>query len=92
MLLVLEIKRCCSFLLNQQVKIPNDVIPFVSLQELTIANANYSISLYNNTLGLVDYAANTHTFTKTPGHDTFLTALSVVLANGVIKFLGIIVT
>ena len=55
-----------NFLLNQQVKIPNDVIGYVSLQELTIENTNYNINTYNNTLVLVDYASNTQTFTITP--------------------------
>ena len=31
-----------NFLLNQCIKIPNDVIGYVSLQELTIANTNYN--------------------------------------------------
>ena len=36
-----------NFLLNQQVKIPNDVIGYVSLQELTTANNYYNINTYN---------------------------------------------
>ena len=66
-----------NFLLNQQVKIPNDVIGYVSLQEITILNTNYNTDTNNNTLVLVDYAANTQTFTITPGNytvTTFLTA------------------
>ena len=84
-----------NFLLNQQVKIPNDVIGYVSFQEVTIPNTNYNINTYNNTLVLVDYAANTQTFTITPGNytvTTFLTALSTTLANGANNFLGITVT
>ena len=37
-----------TFTLNQQIQIPNDVVGYVSLQELTIANTNYNINIYNN--------------------------------------------
>ena len=83
-----------TFTLNQQIQIPNDVVGYVSLQELTIANTNYNINVYNNTLVLVDNAANTFTFTITPGNytvTTFLTALNAKLATGANNFLGITV-
>ena len=51
-----------TFTLNQQIQISNDVVGCVSLQELTVANTNYNINSYNNTLVLVDYAGNTQTF------------------------------
>ena len=35
-----------TFTLNQQIQIPNDVVGYVSLQELTIANTNYNINIY----------------------------------------------
>ena len=81
-----------TFTLNQQIQIPNDVVGYVSLQELTIANTNYNINVYNNTLVLVDNAANTFTFTITPGNYTvtsFLVALNAKLATGANNFLGI---
>jgi hypothetical protein len=84
-----------TFTLNQQIQIPNDVIGYVSLQELTIANTNYNINSYNNMLILVDYFGNTQTYTITPGNytvTTFLTALNVQLATGVNNFLGITAT
>ena len=84
-----------TFTLNQQIQIPNDVIGYVSLQELTIANTNYNINSYNNTLALVDYAGNTFTFTITPGNytvTTFLVALNAKLATGANNFLGITAT
>ena len=70
---------------------PTNVVGYVSLQELTIANTNYNynINTYNNNLVLVDYAGNTQTFTITPGNytvTTFLTALNAQLANGVNNF------
>ena len=84
-----------TFTLNQQIQIPNDVVGYVSLQELTIANTNYNINTYNNTLVLVDNAANTFTFTITPGNYTvtsFLVALNAKLATGANNFLGITAT
>ena len=84
-----------TFTLNQQIQIPNDVVGYVSLQELTIANTNYNINAYNNTLVLVDNAANTFTFTITPGNYTvtsFLVALNAKLATGANNFLGITAT
>ena len=62
-----------TFALNQQIQIPNDVVGYVSLQELTIPNTNYNINTYNNKLVLVDYANNTQTFTITPGNYTVTT-------------------
>ena len=53
-----------NFNLNQKIQLPNNVVGYVSLQELTIANTNYNINTYNNTLVLVDQANNTQTFTK----------------------------
>jgi hypothetical protein len=84
-----------GFTLNQPIQLPTNVVGYVSLQELTIANTNYNINTYNNTLVLVDYANNTQTFTITPGNytvTTFLTALNAVLANGINNFVGITVT
>jgi hypothetical protein len=84
-----------TFTLNQQIQIPNDVVGYVSLQELTIANTNYNINAYNNTLVFIDYAGNTQTYTITPGNytvTTFLTALNVQLATGINNFLGITAT
>ena len=84
-----------GFTLNQPIQLPTNVVGYVSLQELTIANTNYNINTYNNKLVLVDNAANTQTFTITPGNytvTTFLTALNAQLANGVNNFLGITVT
>ena len=78
-----------TFTLNQQIQIPNNVVGYVSLQELTIANTNYNINAYNNTLVLVDYAGNTQTYTITPGNytvTTFLTALNVQLLTGNANF------
>jgi len=84
-----------TFTLNQAIQLPSNVLGYISLQELTIANTNYNINTYNNTLVLVDYASNTQTFTITPGNytvTTFLTALNAALANGANNFLGITVT
>ena len=78
-----------KFIFNQQVKIPNDVIGYVSLQELTIPNTNYNINTNNNTLVLVDYANNTETFTIIPGNNTvttFLTALNTAFSNATGNF------
>jgi len=84
-----------GFILNQPIQLPTNVVGYVSLQELTIANTNYNINTSNNTLVLVDFASNTQTFTITPGNytvTTFLTALNAVLANGINNFVNITVT
>ena len=63
--------------------------------KLTIANTNYNINVYNNTLVLVDYAGNTSTYTITPGNytvTTFLTTLNTKLATGVNNFAGLTAT
>ena len=57
-----------TFTLNQQIQIPNNIVGYVSIQELTITNTNYNINAYNNVLVLIDYAGNTQTFTITPGN------------------------
>ena len=74
-----------NFNLNQKIQLPNNIVGYVSLQELTIADTNYNVNTYNNTLVLVDYANNTQTFTITPGNytvTTFLTALNAQLVTG----------
>ena len=84
-----------TFTLNQQIQIPNDVVGYVSLQELTIANTNYNIYAYNNTLVLIDYAGNTFTYTITPGNytvTTFLVALNAQLLTGTANFSNIVAT
>ena len=84
-----------TFTLNQAIQLPSNVLGYISLQELTIANTNYNINTYNNTLVLVDYASNTQTFTVSPGNytvTTFLTALNAALANGANNFLGMTAT
>ena len=56
---------------------------------------NYNINAYDNTLVLVDNAANTFTFTKTSGKytvTTFLTASNTKLATPVNNFLGTVAT
>ena len=37
-----------NFNLNQKIQLPNNVVGYVSLQELTIANTNYNINTNNN--------------------------------------------
>ena len=66
----------------------------MSLQELTIANMNYFINWYNNTLGLVDYVGNTQFYTITPGNYTvtFLRVLNAQLLTGTANFLNIVAT
>ena len=84
-----------TFILNQQIQIPNDVVGYVSLQELTIANTKYTINSYHYTLVLIDYAGNTQTYTLTPGNytvTTFLTALNVQLLTGTAIFSNIVAT
>ena len=84
-----------TFTLNQAIQLPSNVLGYISLQELTIANTNYNVNTYNNTLVFVDYASNTQTFTITPENYTvtmFLTALNAALANGANNFLGITAT
>ena len=62
---------------------------------MTLANINYTINIYNNTLVLVNNAADTLTLTTTPGNyavTIFLTALPARLATGVNNCLGIVAT
>jgi hypothetical protein len=73
-----------TFLLNQHITIPNEVVGYVSLQELTIPNTNNNVNTTNNVLVLVDDTNNLETFTITPGNYTansFLTTLNSELAN-----------
>ena len=50
-----------NFNVNKKIQLPNNVIAYVSLQELIIANTNYNINTYNNKLVLVDNANNIYT-------------------------------
>ena len=43
-----------TFNLNNNINLPNHVIGYVSLNELTIPNTNYNINSSNNTLVLID--------------------------------------
>ena len=57
-----------NFNLNQKRQIPSNVIGYVSLKELTLnfAITNKNTNTYNNTLVLVDDAANPQKFTIPP--------------------------
>ena len=44
-----------TFNLRGHINVPNNVIEYVSLNELCIANTNYDIYAHNNTLVLRDY-------------------------------------
>ena len=59
-----------TFLLRRNINLPNNVIGYVSLNELTIPNTNFNINTSNNTLTLLDSSLVPETFTVTPGNYT----------------------
>ena len=84
-----------KFLLRRNITLPNKVIGYVSLNELTIANTNYNINGNNNTLVLQDYLNTTETFTITAGNYTVNSlkeALNAAFAAGTGNFNNITVT
>ena len=59
-----------TFNLRSNINLPNNVIGYVSLNELTIPNTNFNINSSNNTLVLSDSSLVAETFTITPGNYT----------------------
>ena len=59
-----------TFNLRRNINLPNNVIGYVSLNELTIPNTNFNINSTNNTLVLLDVGLIEETFTITPGNYT----------------------
>ena len=84
-----------TFNLSRFINLPNNVIGYVSLNELTIPNTDYNINASNNTLVLQDYNNVSQSFTITPGNytvSTLMTALNTAFTAGVGNFQNIIVT
>ena len=74
-----------SFNLTRYINLPNNVIGYVSLNELTIPNTDYNISSSNNTLVLQDYAGVSQQFTVPAGNytvTTLMTALNTAFSSG----------
>ena len=59
-----------TFNLRRNINLPNNVIGYVSLNELTIPNTNFNINSSNNSLVLLDRSLVPETFTITPGNYT----------------------
>ena len=85
-----------SFNLIWNINLLNNVIAYVSLNEMTIGNTDYNINENNNTLNLQDYLVVSQSITNTPGNYTvtsLITALntkfSTLVGN---NFVNIIVT
>ena len=69
-----------TFNLNNNINLPNHVIGYVSLNELTIPNTNYNINSSNNKLVLLDSSGTTAIFTVPVGNYTisqFIVSLNV---------------
>ena len=84
-----------SFNLTRYINLPNNVIGYVSLNELTIPNTDYNINANNNKLVLQDYAGVSQTFTIPVGNytvSTLMTALNSEFALGGGNFQNIVVT
>ena len=84
-----------SFNLTRYINLPNNVIGYVSLNELTIPNTDYNINASNNTLVLQDYLGLSQTFTIPVGNytvSTLMTALNSAFALGGGNFKDIVVT
>ena len=78
-----------TFNLTRYINLPNNVIGYVSLNELTIPNTNYNINDSNNTLVLQDYAGVSQTFPLTPGNytvSTLMDALNTAFASVLVIF------
>ena len=78
-----------SFNLHRNINLPNNVIGYVSLNELTIPNTDYNINTNNNTLVLQDHTGTSQTITITPGNytvSTFMTALNTAFATAAGNF------
>lgn len=67
-----------TFNLRRNINLPNNVIGYVSLNEMTIGNTDYNINNNNNTLVLQDYLGLTQSITITPGNYT-VTSLKTAL-------------
>ena len=59
-----------TFNLTRYINLPNNVIGYVSLNELTIPNTDYNINANNNTLVLEDSSSAEETFTIPVGNYT----------------------
>ena len=59
-----------TFNLRYNINLPNNVIGYVSLNELTIPNTNFNINSSNNTLVLLDVGLIQEIFTIIPGNYT----------------------
>ena len=84
-----------TFNLRRNINLPNNVIGYVSLNELTIANTDYNINANNNTLVLQDYLGVSQTITIPKGNYTvasLMTALNTAFANATGNFKNITVT
>ena len=78
-----------TFNLSRFINLPNNVIGYVSLNELTIPNTDYNINENNNTLVLQDYNSVSQSFTITPGNytvSTLMTALNTALQQVLVIF------
>jgi len=67
-----------TFNLRRNINLPNNVIGYVSLNEMTIGNTDYNISANNNTLVLQDYLGLTQSITITPGNYTVTSLMAAM--------------
>ena len=72
---VITNKGNVTFLLQQIISVPSDVIGYVSLSELTIPNTNYNITSSNNTIAILNTSIQT-TYTVTTGNYTVTSLLN----------------
>ena len=71
-----------TFNLKNTIHLPNNVIGYVSLSELTIGNTNYNINSSNNKLVLIDSSNTDESLTITPGNYT-ITQFNTALTNAI---------
>ena len=75
-----SLSRDCMFCLNQPISLPNNVVCYVSLNEMVIANMEYNISSDNNLLYFEDITlAGGHAYVVTVPVGNY-TATSLVSA------------
>jgi hypothetical protein len=72
---VITNKGNATFLLQQIISVPSDVIGYVSLSELTIPNTNYNVTSSNNTIVIVNNLIQT-TITVPVGNYTVTSLLN----------------
>ena len=69
------------FNLNRTISLPNGVIGYISLNELTIPNTNYNITSDNNTLVLIDDSEASYTVQIDPGNYTVNDLMNAINAD-----------